>query len=410
MESKKTVIYSVGLNPSPIIFSINDLKPDQVIFYCSNDTAFIVNEVYQKCPFLPYTTPIITKDVENIYKNVELLMAEFKERNINNWNNVFVDFTGGTKAMSVALVLTTIDKGVKYVYISSDQRVRDAQGFVIDGKEKLVQTENPWDSIAFLQRSEVCMAFNMLRYDEAISFAKKASHNLDDNNSWRLIFTALIDIFEGYKNWDLFQHYRASQGINKGLFVLKQHACYNDNINRFVQEVVNNYEFLSRYKSNDPAIRGRFYIEDLISNAYRRGEIEKKYDDAVARLYRAVELIAQEELKHKFSIDASNCQEEQIPDSLKDTFKNSFVSEKNCYKLGLQNCYLLLNELGSELGMYFIKRFNEYRRIMDTRNSSILAHGLNPIEEKDYRSLLEFVIELCNLTEDKIVKFPKLTL
>lgn len=410
MEMKKTVIYSVGKSINPIIYSINHLKPDEVIFYCSSETAHIVSQIYQEFPELPYKKAIITNNIDNIYENMNLLNNEFKVRNITNWNNVYVDFTGGTKTMTAALVLTTIDKGVKYVYISGDESAKNEKGFVIDGHEKLVQIVNPWDSLAYLQRSEASLAFNMLRFDEAISIADKAIKNLDDNNTYRFIFTAIKDIFLGYKEWDLFLHHRALKDINKGLSALQHHACYNDNIKEFIQHVSDNYEFLSRYKSDDPKIKGKFYIEDLISNAYRRGEVEKKYDDAVARLYRVVELIAQEELRNNHNIDPSNCKEEEIPETLKDVFKRSYVPEKNCYKLGLQNSYLLLNELGSELGKYFMKNNHEYKSVMEARNNSILAHGINPIKEDDYRRLLVFVLKLCNITEDSIVRFPKLNL
>jgi len=48
-----------------------------------------------------------------------------------------------------------------------------------------------------------------------------------------------------------------------------------------------------------------YNIADLINNAKRRGTEEKKYDDAVARLYRTIELIAHHQLKTKYNIDPS---------------------------------------------------------------------------------------------------------
>jgi len=177
--------------------------------------------------------------------------------------------------MSVALVLTTIDKGVKYVYVSGEESARDSQGFVIDGNEKLVQTENPWERIAFLQRSEVCMAFNMLRFDEAINLAVKASHNLDNSKPICMIFIALINIFVGYKNWVLFLHQLALENLTNGISVLRHHACYNGDIKRFFTEVTENIEFLKQFESKDSNVRSKFYLIDLISNAYRREEYEK---------------------------------------------------------------------------------------------------------------------------------------
>jgi len=46
-------------------------------------------------------------------------------------------------------------------------------------------------------------------------------------------------------------------------------------------------------------------IADILNNARRRMK-EGKYDDAMARLYRTVELIAQYRLKMKYEIDTSD--------------------------------------------------------------------------------------------------------
>jgi len=60
------------------------------------------------------------------------------------------------------------------------------------------------------------------------------------------------------------------------------------------EHLAGNKQFLGQLISNPKRENGKpepYYVADLINNAERRAE-ESKYDDAVARLYRTMELIA----------------------------------------------------------------------------------------------------------------------
>ena len=105
--------------------------------------------------------------------------------------------------------------------------------------------------------------------------------------------------------------------------------------------------------------------------------MEQKYDDGVARLYRAIEVLAQIELKRGLS--------ELIPQTLgRNPFLPAFVRvymkyrEKNegKIKIPLYASYVLMKELGSPLAKEFFNIYEkEIRSLLDIRNSSILAHG-----------------------------------
>lgn len=61
---------------------------------------------------------------------------------------VCVDYTGGTKTMSVALALATIEESCCYSYVGGGERSKGGVGVVIDGSEKMHFIDNPWDEIA----------------------------------------------------------------------------------------------------------------------------------------------------------------------------------------------------------------------------------------------------------------------
>jgi CRISPR-associated protein (TIGR02710 family) len=66
------------------------------------------------------------------------------------------------------------------------------------------------------------------------------------------------------------------------------------------------------------SIQGNGYelVEDLVLNAERRAKMER-YDDAVGRLYRALELLAQVHLWRRYEIKTGEVDLSKLPDALR---------------------------------------------------------------------------------------------
>ena len=77
-------------------------------------------------------------------------------------------------------------------------------------------------------------------------------------------------------------------------------------IEKFLAQINENLEFLKLKISKRGIKTGdvKYYLPDLLNNAYRRIE-EGKYDDAVARLYRSIELTAQLGLVNEGVVDVN---------------------------------------------------------------------------------------------------------
>lgn len=408
------MICSVGGSPEPIIYSLKTIKPAEVIFYCSPSTNYLVTEILRECNFIKTHFIVETINWEDIDINLcflyDELSAILKRRGIE-WNEVLVDYTGGTKTMSAALVLATVDKGVRYAYVSGEERSKEGVGIVIDGTEKMLLKSNPWNTIAYTQRKEIVISFNHGHYDEAIKLAKHSADKLSDNNHWKFIFQELVYIFEGYKQWDCFRHKDALKNINRGIANLQPYSFNEEKLANFLDKVRDNIAFLNQYNTKEKEKNYHFFIKDLLANAYRRGYWEQKYDDAIARCYRTIELIGQSVLIEEYGINPSNCDITKIPEELRDSFLNRYNDEdSNSIKFGLDACYQLLYALNSSLGRFYKDNEFEIRRFLGLRNNSILAHGLQASSEKGFQEIFNFTLKLANLKIEDLNQFPKLEL
>ena len=142
---------------------------------------------------------------------------------------------------------------------------------------------------------------------------------------------------------------------------------------------------------------------ELLNNASRRIS-EGKYDDAVARLYRAFELIAQIKLR-EYGLD--DLSEEKftlgdLEDRSIDVEKyKDCADEKGKLKLGLKKKFELLKDLGWDKvkGIYLDNR--RIQGLLSKRNESILAHGLKPIDKKSAIDLFSEVEKIAkNMVKD----------
>ena len=134
-------------------------------------------------------------------------------------------------------------------------------------------------------------------------------------------------------------------------------------------------------------------LVDLINNAYRRIE-EGKYDDAVARLYRAIELIAQIKLAEEGLDDLSEGKFtiEELKERKMDIRRYlDYADDKGRLKLGLANKFKLLRDMGWEEADTVYLGNNKLKDLLKKRNSSILAHGLEPVEKETANELFDEV-------------------
>ncbi|TGH17923.1 MAG: TIGR02710 family CRISPR-associated protein [Aphanocapsa feldmannii 277cI] len=136
----------------------------------------------------------------------------------------------------------------------------------------------------------------------------------------------------------------------------------------------------------DEATTGYELVQDLPLNAERR-VTQKRYDDAVGRLYRAMELTAQ--LLLCCGVRERLCGDgktkgiiEHLPERLRSAYlekqKQSRKGE-GPLQLALTESYKLLADLDHPVGARWNEREGQLKGVLKHRNNSLFAHGFQPI-------------------------------
>lgn len=127
-------------------------------------------------------------------------------------DDVLVDYTGGTKNMSVALALAAISHGFPFSYIGGNERTKNGVGTVVDGAEKVFSSVNPWDFLALDERNKITLLFNKAQYRGAANLLEEL---VEKSSRKSTVLKKIGFIVEGYYYWDLFWHQKASERFKR---------------------------------------------------------------------------------------------------------------------------------------------------------------------------------------------------
>lgn len=372
----RAMVISVGGTPEPVIKAITEYRPEFVSFFASQDTYDKVTEIkqgVQKATGHTVKNEITLADkVDDLFhcfsKAEEAVKRVLAQGLLTN--EVIVDYTGGTKNMSVALALSAITHGFSFSYVGGTERTKDGVGTVIDGKEKVFESVNPWDFLAIDERRKISLLFNTNQFQAARELTNEV---LEKSTRYKTVFKKLGFLIEGYLSWDIFNHGEAMSKFERAR-IEELLETEDDKIRAFAKatlQLKTQLEALARA----PREADRLFILDIFSNAERRFD-EGKVDDAIVRLYRVVEMLAQERLLNNYGIDTGNVSREKIPQQIRDEFVGKYLDKKDGrIKVPQNAAFDLLGALGDELGNEFQKRLGLFRQIQSQRNNSYLVHG-----------------------------------
>jgi hypothetical protein len=362
-----------------IVFSIMENNPSKVFFIVSKESKesvvpLVLGELGSG---LDYEL-METSDENDLNNCFEAALRAIESAEKGGYR-ITVDFTSGTKAMSAGAVLAATGKTTSLSYVGGKR----IGGKVVLGEEKLTVFV-PRKAMIKEQYRHLAKLFDAYQFTSCIRLIDAIKETIGDPEEIERL-KAYRDVCEGYYQWDVFNHEKAKELLSK--------------VEGIPDE---NKEFLGRLTRTKEG-REIFLIADLLNNSQRRKR-EGKYDDAVARLYRVVELLAQYVLRSKYDVETSNLQLGKISQAtekclnLKEELEKE-KDEKGRIRIGLAKSYKVLYCLGERIGEEF---FNN-RRLQDLlgkRNESILAHGVTPITEHDYDQLYEEVIRLSGFILD----------
>jgi CRISPR-associated protein (TIGR02710 family) len=404
----KAMIVTVGSTPAPLIKALCEYRPEFVSFFVSQGTAAAVVEITRAVT----DTGLVFKSEMTITDNVNDLLhchekaGEAVQRVLRKGyarDEVIVDYTGGTKNMSVALSLASISHGFVFSYVGGDERTKNGMGVVMDGQERVYESVNPWDFLAVEERKKISLLFNQHQFQAALDLMETL---IQKGPKQKALYRRVRSLIEGYLKWDLFRHDEALGSFKKGNTgeiqeygdkPIADFAKRTDELIPFLEKIVG--------AGKKPSA---FHILDLFANAQRRS-YEGRIDDAILRLYRLVEMLAQERLLNTYSIDVSNVRPDCIPDSLKPEYEARYKSERDGrIQIPQAAAFRLLREKGDPLGIAYGLHHGKFLDIQTSRNTSYLAHGFGSSKGKTYENLKEFVLGLGVFSADQAPLFPRL--
>jgi hypothetical protein len=136
-------------------------------------------------------------------------------------------------------------------------------------------------------------------------------------------------------------------------------------------------------------------VDDLVGNALRLAH-QKRFEDAILRLYRACELLAQLRLRKEYGLntgdlDLQNPKLAQLPEDLAQLLRERKERENRAWA-GLLESYRILAALGDPLGKVFSEKWGErLKDLLRMRNSLFLTHGLKPVAEAEWERARDLV-------------------
>ena len=411
------LVCTVGGTPDPLVKSFLHWRPARILFVPSAQTRSHVDAVlrgyseHSGQPLSPGCYRIcLVEDAEELQGCLRVIKE--LDHEVADWigrggdYQVVADFTAGTKCMSAALALEARRWPCRFSYVGGARRTKDGVGVVEAGSERVIHSANPWDALGFQAVEEFVVLFDQQAFAAGAALAEMAMRNVSEPSRKRELHALKLQA-EAYDAWDRFDHKSA---MNK----LQELARYDNDLRAvFGQATADRVrtwthayiDYLRKLvEGNSPSIQ---HVVDLLANARRR-KTEGRVDDAVARLYRAIESLAQVALAERYEINnTKQVLLERVPEPLHGQWISR--AEEGMVFLGLQDAFALLDCLGDELGAMFkqLQLHDRQRSPLTARNQSILAHGFERVSEKVFAQFWTAALQLAAIQEADLPTFPR---
>jgi CRISPR-associated protein (TIGR02710 family) len=411
------LVCTVGGTPDPLVKSLLHWQPARIIFVPSAQTRAHVDAVlrgysehagqplspgcYRICP---------VEDAEELQGCLRVVKE--LDHEVTDWigrggdYQVVADFTAGTKCMSAALALQARRWPCQFSYVGGARRTKDGVGVVEAGSERVIHSANPWDALGFQAVEEFIGLFDQQAFAPARAIADKAMRNVSQQSRKREL-NALKILAEAYDAWDRFDHKGARSKVQESVKYDNdlQAVLGQPKVNQVRSCTAAHIDYLGKLvEGNSPSMQ---HVVDLLANARRR-KAEGRIDDAVARLYRAIESLAQVALAERYQINnTKQVLLERVPEPLHAQWISR--AEQGMVFLALQDAYALLNALGDELGAKFkqLELHDRQKSPLAARNQSILAHGFERVSDKVFEQLWKAALQLAAIQEADLPTFPR---
>lgn len=390
--NKKLMIITVGTGKDGsdiahgIFYSIEKQNPDNILLITSSESKHLtlphLNYYLEKWgKNIPIEEQIIEEinDFEKLHIKYSELIRNYIRKGYRK-QNIVVDYTSGTKAMSAALVSSGLALEVGTVsYVMGERK----EGRVQSGTER-ISLISPTSVFSSKILNQFVSLFNLYQFESAIALIKDFEFHPDYKNKAEL----LLHLAEFFSAWDKFNFTNAFN-------LLKN--LPDDKLQEF--QLKGKFEKMYRPLLTELKKEELNYekVDDLVFNAERRAS-EGKYDDAVARLYRALEMVGQIEFEKEFKCRTDDVILKNLPESIREQVKLKYQSYSNKkIQLPLFKTFDVLLTVKNQAALIFEGNNAEIKKHINKRNHSILAHGSVPVSKDHFEEFFNFISDKFSL-------------
>jgi CRISPR-associated protein (TIGR02710 family) len=414
-EVSSLLICTVGGSPEPIVATLKQWRPARVLFVHTPqtrddiETTVIPKARDEDVALDPGRYDLFElpdgQDLAGCLDHLRSLTPD-----VTAWAargaafQIVVDFTGGTKCMSVALGIQASRWPCMFSYVGGNERTKDGVGVVVSGAEKIVHETNPWDALGYQAVGDYVVLFDQHAFLAAANIASVTMRQVSRPDHKREL-AVLEQLAKALDAWDRFNHATSKNlldGVAKSANDLRA-VLGSGRGDRILDGATRLAAHLGQICQATPP--SRHHVLDLLSNAKRRKD-EGRLDDAVARLYRAIEAMAQVALKDRHGIEGTEkVSLDRVPESLRTQWASRL--KDGVVALGLQDAYALLRSLNDPLGQKFNKTdLDGPESPLTARNRSILAHGFDQVSARVFDKLWTAALFLADIMEMDLPSFP----
>ena len=431
-EPVDCLILSVGTSYEPLVLDIKLLEPHRVLFLYTEVSERYLEKVVEYCGLKAtrYEKSLVQEtEPLDIYREIKRVYLKW-----NKPKKIFIDFTGGTKAMSASAAMAGAMIGVQLIYVGSTNYLVDFRK-PDPGTERLFYIDNPLEVFGDLEIEKALTLFGEYNYAGAAERLETLKESIPDPNIRQELNFAYL-LARGYESWDALDFpsaYKYIQRLNKEIhrdkrihrqFLLMDFSDHLENQEYVLSRLAQIPNFLKQKRQID-VLSDKEYIIPLMFTMYINAnvrEMQEKYDMATLLLYRLLEMIEQRRLSqyglYVSRMDYMNIQYNvvQRPDmehknseecllilkkDINEIKKALYGKSGNGYmpeQVSLLEGFVILQALRDPISMLangkHIDKLKRIRSMVFLRNNSIFAHGLGPVGKEDFLKFKRFVEEM----------------
>ncbi len=431
-EPVECLILSVGTSYEPLVLDIMLLEPKRGLFLYTEVSERYLAKVVDYCGLdaAGYEKSIIHEtEPLDIYREIKRAYLKWKKP-----EKIYIDFTGGTKAMSAAAAMASALIGVQLLYVGCTEYLVDFRK-PNPGTERMFWIDNPLEVFGDIEIEKALTLFGEYNYAGAGERLLTLKEEIPDPAIRQEMNFAYL-LAKSYEAWDALdfsEAYEYMRQLNREIrrdrrthrqFLLMdyaEHLCAQEEVlGRLVQ-----IPELIAAKRQMEVLTDRQYIIPLMFTMYTNAcvrEVQEKYDMATLLLYRLLEMIEQRRLAvyglYVSRMDYKNIRynfeqrpdlEGQSPEDCFSQLKNDINDIKKALYGRVGNGYLpeqvsllegfvILQALGDPISRMengrHVDKLKRIRSMVYLRNNSIFAHGLGPVGKTNFEKFKKFAEEI----------------